>query len=236
MGAKLFSQCYIGPSQREMCCCEALMLAFEPEDCGHLANQVSVWLESDLPTYHWFCGVPGNRISKYFDNLLRGVRRIIYDSSNEPPEFGVLDWPKPRRVRDLAQARLLPVRQSLGQFLSGFPIESLRKGLQGIKVCYASDRKGEAWRLCEWLAVCLGQDSTNKVKPSIETGGQLLDAKALQLSMTWGFDDGRYLNWELYREDARARFDFKLRDEAESFMTQLKPMAPEQALAEALFF
>mgnify|MGYP001545253519 FL=1 len=28
MGAKLFSQCYIGPSQREMCCCEALMLAF----------------------------------------------------------------------------------------------------------------------------------------------------------------------------------------------------------------
>ena len=53
MRAKLFSQCYIGASLREMCCCEALILGFRPDSCGYLGNQVSVWLESDLPTYHW---------------------------------------------------------------------------------------------------------------------------------------------------------------------------------------
>ena len=29
MRAKLFSQCYIGDSHREMCCCEALLLGYE---------------------------------------------------------------------------------------------------------------------------------------------------------------------------------------------------------------
>ena len=52
MRAKLFSQCYIGDTHREMCCCEALLLAYQPENCGHLGNQVSVWLEPDLPSYH----------------------------------------------------------------------------------------------------------------------------------------------------------------------------------------
>ena len=81
MRAKLFSQCYIGDSHREMCCCEALLLGYEPDNCGYLANQVSVWLEPDLPSYHWFCGVPSARIEQYSDNLLKGVRRSIYDLS-----------------------------------------------------------------------------------------------------------------------------------------------------------
>ena len=48
MESKLFSQCYIGESHREMCCCEALLLSYKSEDFGHLANQVSIWLEGDL--------------------------------------------------------------------------------------------------------------------------------------------------------------------------------------------
>ncbi|MEM7792628.1 MAG: hypothetical protein AAF546_14580, partial [Verrucomicrobiota bacterium] len=45
MTAKLFSQCYIGESHREMCCCEALLLGYTSEDFGYLSNQVSIWLE-----------------------------------------------------------------------------------------------------------------------------------------------------------------------------------------------
>jgi len=233
MGAKLFSQCYIGPSQREMCCCEALMLTFEPEDCGHLANQVSVWLESDLPTYHWFMKVPETRILKYSDNLLKGVRRIVYDGSLEQSDLQSLDWPRPQGVRDLAQARLLPIRQSLGQFLSGFPMAGLLDGLTGIRLGHAPERKGEAIRLAEWLGSCLGG------KFKIQTGlfeAASPQAEPLQLNMLWDYADDRYLKWELYCEGERARFDFKFGAWAKSFMTQLKPLAPEQALAEALFF
>ena len=57
MRAKLYSQCFIGDSHREMCCCEALILGFTSEDKGFLFNQVSVWLERDLPIYHWFSQV-----------------------------------------------------------------------------------------------------------------------------------------------------------------------------------
>jgi hypothetical protein len=236
MGAKLFSQCYIGPSHREMCCCEALMLAFKPEKYGHLANQVSVWLESDLPTYHWFIGVPMVRLKQYFDNLLRDVQRTVYDSSIEPAEVAELDALRPGRVRDLAQARLLPVRQSLGQFLSGFPMAILCEGLKGITVGCAPDRKGEAKRLCEWLRTCLKVDPNDNSALGIQVSTQALEADKLQLNMVWEYEDGRHLNWELYREAQRARFDFKLGAEAKSFMTQLKPLAPEQALAEAFFF
>ncbi|NCG09016.1 MAG: hypothetical protein GWO81_05545 [Verrucomicrobia bacterium] len=236
MGAKLFSQCYIGSSQREMCCCEALMLSFEPEDFGHLANQVSVWLEPDLPTYHGFIGVPMVRLKKYFNNLLRDVQRTVHDSSIESPEVAELDALRPGRVRDLAQARLLPVRQSLGQFLSGFPMASLLEGLKGITVGCAPDRTGEANRLCEWLHTCLEAGSENKAQPSVQIAKQALDAEKLQLNMIWEYEEGRHLNWELYREAERARFDYKLGAEGKSFMTQLKSLAPEQALAEAFFF
>ena len=119
MRGKLFSQCYIGDSHREMCCCEALLLSYDPDDCGYLVNQVSVWLEPDLPVFHWFSRVPVERMGQYLDSLLVGVRRCIYDSDLEPGEVETVAWPEPDRVVDLARARLLPVRQALGQFLSG---------------------------------------------------------------------------------------------------------------------
>ena len=145
MRAKLFSQCYIGETHREMCCCEALLLRYKPENFGYLANQVSIWLEGDLPRYHWFSGVPSHRIERYFDNLLSGVRRIVYDSSVEAQDLSQLPWPDPERVHDLARARLLPVRQSIGQYLSSFPTELLSCGLKSIRLTYAGFfRRGAA--------------------------------------------------------------------------------------------
>jgi hypothetical protein len=232
MLAKLFSQCYIGPSQREMCCCEALMLAYEPKDYQHLANQVSVWLEADLPTYHWLSGVRVDRVGKYFNNLLKDVRRCVYDSSIESPEYCELEWPQPRRVRDLAQARLLPIRQFLGQFLSGYPMDQLRDGLEGISVEYATDQAGEAQRLGEWLAGCLGLNSDAAALISQEACADT----AVQLAMEWSYGDGRYLKWQLFREGSRAEIEIKFGDTVERIPTHLKPLAPEQALAEAFFF
>jgi hypothetical protein len=42
MPAKLFSQCYIGESHREMCCCEALLLGCELCDAGGVGIRLGV--------------------------------------------------------------------------------------------------------------------------------------------------------------------------------------------------
>ena len=60
--------------------------------------------------------MPHYRIERYFDNLLSGVRRIVYDSSVEAQDLSTLPWPNPERVHDLARARLLPCASLSGNF------------------------------------------------------------------------------------------------------------------------
>ena len=240
MTAKLFSQCYIGESHREMCCCEALMLRYKSEDFGYLSNQVSVWLEGDLPTYHWFSEVPVHRVESYFGNLLLGVRRIVYDSSIEPDAFNQIEWPQPDRVQDLAFARLLPVRQSVGQFLSGYKIEDLCRGLQRVMIKHCPSMKGEAVRLMEWVKACLCDCEQCELctalhsQFTIELCGSQDEGCAL--SLEWFYSDDRYFKWRKLDDGARGEIDAFLGKTREKIPTNVKALASEQALAEALFF
>lgn len=240
MRAKLFSQCYIGESHREMCCCEALLLGYEPENCGHLGNQVSVWLEPDLPSYHWFCGVPGGRIEQYFDSLLIGVRRCIYDSSYEGEDLGHLAWPDRSQVGDLAMARLLPARQAIGQYLSGYGIEDLCRGLQAVTVRHSGSMSGEGMRLMEWIRGCLGdctkcEDCTAlEADYAVEPCGEGDADCALALEFT--YSDGRYFKWRKFSEGSMGEIEASLGKSEEKITTRMKPLGPEQMIAEALFF
>jgi len=240
MSAKLFSQCYIGESHREMCCCEALMLRYQSEDHGFLANQVSVWLESDLPTYHWFSEVPAERIRTYFDNLLSVVRRTVYDSSIEPAEVAELDWPEPSRVSDLARARLLPVRQGIGQYLSGYPVERLCEGLKSIRVEHAPSMSGEGRHLTAWLKDCIGDCKRCADCPSLECQFETVEIEDetvdYVLKLEIEYKDDRYFRWRKFREGLLGEIESKINGEAETISTRVKPLAPEQALSEALFF
>ena len=239
MRAKLFSQCYIGDSHREMCCCEALLLGYEPDNCGYLANQVSVWLEPDLPSYHWFCGVPSARIEQYSDNLLKGVRRSIYDSSFEGEDLSQLDWLEPSRVSDLALARLLPVRQALGQFLSGYEMRGICENLDSVILRHSDAMSGEGTRLIEWLRDCLGEcekyDSTAlEVKYIVEN----CDDCELEfpLAIEFKYSDGRYFKWRKFAKGSMGEIEASLGKSEEKISTRIKPLGAEQMIAEALFF
>ncbi|MFO8026471.1 MAG: glucose-6-phosphate dehydrogenase assembly protein OpcA [Opitutales bacterium] len=248
MQAKLFSQCYIGDSHREMCCCEALILGYETEDSGSLANQVSVWLESDLPTYHWFNRVPAERIEAYFDNLLVGVRRCIYDSSIESEDLSQLDWPEPDRVDDLASARLLPVRQAIGQYLSGYPIEEICRGLESVRIRHAAFMSGEGARLQEWIRSCLsdcgkcddpaspcyGESVCSALRADYELGE--CAASDCLLTLEFCYQDERYFSWKMRSGDNLGRIEASLGKSSESLTTRVKPLSPEQTIAEALLF
>jgi hypothetical protein len=236
MVSKLFSQCYIGASHREMCCCEALLLGYKSENYGHLSNQVSIWLEGDLPTYHWFSGVPAKRIETYFDNLLIGVRRCIYDSSVESEDLRGLQWPDPGRVHDLAQARLLPVRQAIGQFMSGYPIESLCQGLKAVTVTHCLSTQGEAKRLLEWIKDCLAD--CEKVDGCATFGADycIAECEDAELSLELAYDDERFFKWRKFKSSSLGEIEAYLGKTQEKIPTRVKPLSAEQALAEALFF
>ncbi|HAV13703.1 MAG TPA: hypothetical protein DCX06_09495 [Opitutae bacterium] len=238
MSAKLFSQCYIGESHREMCCCEALLLGYKSEDCGYLSNQVSVWLEPDLPTYHWFSGVPGKRIESYFENLLIGVRRCVYDSSCETEDLSKLDWPSATSASDLAKARLLPVRQAVGQFLSGYKIESLCHGLKRVTVSHDDSMSGEGQRLMEWIKDCLGECNkcTDCAAAKAEFSTVNCDTSECSLCLEWEYDDDRYFQWRKFSDGSLGEIQAYLGKSKEIIPTRVKPLAPEQALSEALFF
>lgn len=239
MQSKLFSQCYIGSSHREMCCCEALMLRYKSEYFGYLANQVSIWLEGDLPTYHWFSGVPAARIESYFGNLLVGVRRCVYDSSTEADDLSKLNWPGPDRVGDLARARLLPVRQAIGQFMSGYSMAQILKGLQSIQVRHCATMSGEGRGLLEWVQSCLmsgphrGSYGDWTVACSLS---ELADAATYTLELELVYEDQRYFNCRKFKQGARGEINASLGKGEVSICTRMKALAPEQVLAEAFFF
>ena len=240
MRAKLFSQCYIGESHREMCCCEALLLGYEPENSGFLANQVSIWLEPDLPSYHWFCGVPGKRIEQYFDTLLVGVRRSIYDSSYEAEDLNHLDWPEPNLLGDLATARLLPVRQAIGQFLSGYDIHSLCANLESVQVRHCPSKSGEGLRLMEWIRNCFSDCDHSEDNPALEAKFSIdpcgADDADCSLLLEFTYSDGRFFKWRKFAEGSLGEIQASLGKQEERITTRVKALGPEQMIAEALFF
>lgn len=240
MVSKLFSQCYIGDSLREMCCCEALLLGYKSEDFGYLSNQVSIWLEGDLPTYHWFSGVPISRIEKYFDNLLMGVRRCVYDSSVEREDLSQIAWPDSSRVKDLAKARLLPARQAIGQFLSGYRIEEVCHGLQAVSVKHCASMSGEGRGLLEWVQSCLSECDGCETCPSLGAEFTVAECDAAtkdcSLVLEFIYDDERFLRCRKFKDGSLGEIEASLGHGPEKITNRVKSLTLEQALAEAFFF
>ena len=233
MRAKVYGECSIGKSADDKRCCEFVMLSYPRVARRFLESQVSICLSTDLPIYYWAHKfTEAARLADY-RYLLTASKRVIFDSASAPENALSYPWPVPGIVRDLAFARLLPARRTIGQFLARYPAESLGRGLRSIRLGYGDQVPAEARVLLAWLkdriAACGGASATLEL-------GESKAAAPRSFDLQFGYDDSRFFSWKADLDNAHAFFDADLGSGRSSLCTPLAFLVPEAALSEAMFF
>lgn len=239
---KVFSQCFVGSHLRDVCCCEALLLGFSPDESAFLESQMSLWLESDLPVYNWFHRVPVDRIARHYGSFIKRSRRIVIDRCIDKSRYDAVDFGDRSRVRDLAYERTLPMRQQLGQYLSGFAPEVLIDELVGLDITVGGAWQQTAQHLLEWHRVAL-----NACAKRAGDAGAIKDvnfrmhsapADALEtLQIRWSYSNPeRYIHWQCDFERKAGHVVSDLGKGRMAHAFHLEPISPAVELAEALFF
>lgn len=230
---KVYGECTLGKSKDDTRCCEFVLLGYPAGLSRHLEDQVSICLCSDLPLYYWAHAFSDtSRLADYRD-LLGRSKRIILDSANAPEDAFSYPWPRPEAVRDLAYARLLPVRQSIGQFLSRYPMGSLCSGLRTVVVSQPRSHAAEAHALLQWLRERLGQCGGLRADFSLRPAGE---SSPGVLAVNFGYAGRKGFSWrgDLRKGSALFRADLGTRRTVLPAAVSLLP--PENALSEAVFF
>ncbi len=237
--SKIFSECYIGKSGRERTCVEAIVLAYPWEGKDFVENQVSILLETELPTYYWQHHFKAAKRVTDYAYFLKIARRVVFDSRREKPEVRQVEWPRPEIIRDLAYTSLLPVRQSIGQFLSGFEPEELVRGLTKVEVSHSGQAQAEALAMLRWLEEALNScaDRAKISRLGKEAFGcsEMADGEK-GMEIRFRFEDERYFHWCAHRELKIAEIEANFGRGEIQMPTTLKLLKPEAALAEAFFF
>lgn len=236
--SKVFGECYIGNSREEMSCCEAIIVGYPSSQRGFLENQVTTLVETDLPLYYWPSGIhDGTKLADY-GFFLNQSKRIVIDTAMENPSVPGFAWPRPECLNDLAEARILQVRQSMGQFLSTYDPTLLVEGLERVDVTADPALAAEAGHVLDWtlgnLAACrrrAGLDGAIAVRSEMN-----LDGEKASIRMGWIFADRKAFSWEVDFASGRARIKATLQGEPIHRKSIVRLLEPEQALGEALFF
>ena len=237
--SKIFSECYIGKSGRERACVEAIVLAYPWEGKDFVENQVSILLETELPTYYWQHHFKAaSRVTDY-GYFLKIARRVVFDSRRENPEVRRVAWPRPEITRDLAYTSILPVRQSIGQFLSGFEPEELARGLKKVEILHSGRSEAEASALLHWieeaLNICADRAGIARLGEKAFGCSEMANGE-FGMEIRFHYDDHRYFRWCAHKELKIADIDADFGRGEIHMPTTLKLLKPEAALAEAFFF
>lgn len=235
---KLYSECYIGRNRRDMRCCEILTLGYDINAPKYLENQVSVWLESDLPTYYWTHRLPAERINSIYKNFIKLCKRKVYDSSIDGQGFSSqLD--DPEGFRDLSYARLLPVRQTIGKVLSGFQPSSLVDNLATANLSCSSKYSSEGGALSHWIFNCLKECASISGhtlpfdRVVVETAPE---EEVSDFALHFDYEDQRNLRFESEISSGTAKLSGCMERGDFSYVLRSGILSPEATLAEAIFF
>lgn len=232
---KIYGECFLGKTKGDTRCCEFVILNYSIEARRFLENQVAVCLSTDLPTYYWAHRfLACNNLADY-QRLLARCCRFVFDSAAAPADAVNYPWPEPSKVRDLAHARMLPVRQSIGQFLSGFPADQLVRGLCCVTTSFEAVHAAEGGALQRWLWDRLvdcgaGAESVERKTSELPYKGGAC------FSVRFDYDDSRRFLWTANCDTGVAHFSADLGSGARELPSHIQMLSQSQALAEAFFF
>jgi glucose-6-phosphate dehydrogenase assembly protein OpcA len=231
--AKVYGECFLGKTKGDTRCVEFVLLHYPMAARCFLEDLVSTCLSTDLPLYYWAHAFSSSARLNDYQYLLRTSKRVIIDSAVVPPDALSFDWPHPENVRDLALARLLPVRQGLGQFLSGISPDELVRGLRSGRVVHDQALAAEAVALERWLRERLIRCGANRDEVHLAREATTADSTlALHLS----YEDSRRFDWRVNLADQHADFVSCLGGEERRLSARMTLLEPAAALAEAVFF
>lgn len=236
MRAKVYGECHLGKSKSDKRCVEFVMLSYSRNARPFLENQVSVCLSTDLPLYYWAHRFSASGRLADYRYLLSRAKRVLIDSAVAPADALTYPWENPAGLRDLVYSRLLPVRQSLGQFLSVYPPAVLIDGLRSVAIGHGAALAAEGRVLSCWLqrrlAAC-GADPAD-VKFSI---GPLPAAAGAGLDVRFAYaNPARFFHWSGDVAAGHAVFDADFGGGRTTLSAAASLLSPETALSEAMFF
>lgn len=238
--AKVYGQCYVGKSRREMACCEAIILAYPKESKDFLENQVSILLEGDLPVYYWIHHfTSAAKVPDYF-GFLSQCKRVIYDSGVENIDFANLTWPETTQVRDMVYARLLPVRQMIGQFMSSFSPAGILDSLEGARLRAPENLEALVRVLGKWiqerLEGCRTATKSDAPLPEIEYVLQNEKDSDGKMCFCLHYGNDQHLRWLADIENQKATIEAKIDGVERELPMPLEFLSPAKELGEAFFF
>jgi len=249
--AKVYGKCYFGKTKSDKRCVEVVTFHYSRASRGFLENQVSISLSTDLPLYYWAHRFSASSRLADYRFLLSCAERVLIDSAIAPEDALTYPWPNLSALRDLAYARLLPVRQTVGQFLAGYEPEAIVDGLSKITVCHTPELVAEARVISAWLAerirACVEASKPDSVRAnfcasSAEGDTQcctLEPADASSLAIEFHYDSpDKFFRWTGDFASGHAHFAARLADEPTEARldASVSLLPPELALSEAMFF
>lgn len=236
MRAKIYSECFIGKSRHEMSCVEAVVLSYPQERREFLEDQVSIIVEADLPIYYWVHRMSQVQKIATYQWLLRNSNRFLLDTAVSTPEARTYRWPRPDGFRDLVHARLLPVRQSIGQFLSAFAPATIARGLQTVTASYQSEFAAEGRVLLDWARVRLEACGVPSQGGPAFRMQPVAAGTTSSLELGFSYDDGQYFRWRADFPGGRSYFESTLGGTRQMLPMTVNLLTTEAALGEAIFY
>ena len=236
MQAKIFGECFLGKSKSDKRCVEFVLLSYSRAARPYLENQVSTCLSTDLPLYYWAHRFSASGRLADYRYLLSRAKRVLIDSAIAPADALTYPWPNPNATRDLVYCRLLPVRQTIGQFLAAYAPAALIDGLRSVTVSHDQNLAAEARVAQAWLKRRL--TACGASADAVTYSAAPFDARtpgSLAVRFDYG-SDARFFRWRGDLASGQAVFEANFGGGKTTLSTPVSLLKAETALSEAMFF
>jgi hypothetical protein len=236
MRAKVYGECHLGKSKSDKRCVEFVMLSYSRAARPFLESQVSTCLSTDLPLYYWAHRFSASGRLADYRYLLGRAKRVLIDSAVAPADALTYPWQNPSGLRDLVYSRLLPVRQTIGQFLAVYQPALLADGLRSVTIAHDAALAAEGRVVSCWLQrrliACGAQ--LDKVKfvtaPSPKESGA-----GLAVRFEYAKPE-RFFRWSGDVAAGHALFEADFGSGRTTLSAAASLLTAESALSEAMFF